>query len=151
MLIDPDLASRHRSISVRPLPNEVAAVLLPALAPVGPIAEIRKGEFVDDPAKLNRQLGPFVRGIEAVGNRDDADVVEGQFRQGDEHVQVGAREARQIIDEENLEEMLLRSCEEREQAGPVLRGTGTGMVRVDVGLEDGKAPSPDYSGGFGFW
>ena len=140
-LVDPNLANRHGLISVRPLANVESTLFLPALAAVRPIAEVRKGELIDDPAELNRQLGPLVRGIEAVGNRDHPDVVEAQFREGNEHVQVVAREARQIIDEDNVEQVLLRSCEEREQARSVLRSTGLGMIGVDVRFEDGKTPS----------
>ena len=138
-LVDTDIAVGVRAKAVRALADVEAALLLAKLATVGPLPKIREQQLVDRTAHLNQEGGFLVRRVKMVAHGDQTDALVLKVREHRQHVRVVSSEARQVINEHNVEEALTSRIEQSAKLGPFEKSAGLRIVRVDVIIKHHEA------------
>ncbi|HZP39478.1 MAG TPA: hypothetical protein VFE48_23605 [Methylomirabilota bacterium] len=128
--IDPHLADRNGLVAVRRFADRESPRLLPLLAAQGLLAEVVQVELVDDAAHLEPELGVVVVAVEAIRSRDDAHAVEAELGVERQEEVVVARQAREIVDEHDLELPSTGCGQQCFETGAVPEGAGLRLVLI---------------------
>src|SRR5262249_35600418 len=112
LLVQPRGADRHGRVPIRMLADGEAALLLADLTSQRLLLEILELQLVEDAADLDAKGGVLIVAVQAISDGDDVDTGEMELGQHGEHEIIIARQAREVVDQHDLEGALLAGREE---------------------------------------
>src|SRR6516164_4884297 len=112
LLVQPRGADRHGRVPIGMLTDREAALLLADLPAQRLLLEILELQLIEDAANLDAEGCVLIVTVQAIGDRDDVDVCEMELGQHGEHEVVIACQAREVVDQYDLEGALLAGREE---------------------------------------
>ena len=136
LLVGTHLSRRPRTVAERGFANEKPPVLLAYLTSQGLFPEVAEKLLIEDRADLNRKNRGFILAVERVSHGDNAHAVVAELLQQAEQEVVTARQPREIVDQDDVEQRVLGGFPQRVQARPILLSTRLGSVRIHMILQD---------------